>query len=166
MMTWLVLAVAPAAVLPPPPPAPVRVPPPIFQESRDELLSRKATIEVDIRAGGQELWSGPMRLAGRVPATFSRQKSDAPADDCAAEENRYSGVRSSLSVNLSLMSYGAGKSGFRLTVNWDRPADVNGCGGRDASRSVGLTQTFNLEPGQETSLTGDGGLTIRLRRRD
>jgi hypothetical protein len=137
------------------------------QEARQELLSKKASFDVDVRAGGQELWSGPMRLNGRTPASFSRQKSDAAVGDCAPVEGySYRGVRSSLSVNLNMNVFEGSKTGFRLSINWERPGDANGCGGQDGTRTIGLTQSFSLEPGQEASFSGDGGLTVRLRRRD
>lgn len=177
MIATLALTAAAAVALPsaPPPIAEgVRTPPPVFQPvvpaprlAREEMMNRKASLDVDVRAGGQELWSGPMRLTGRAPASFSRQKSDAPVGDCPLVDGySYRGVRSSLSVSLNMSAFEGRKEGFRLSISWERPGEASGCGGQDGTRTIGLTQSFNLEPGQEASFSGDGGLTVRLRRRD
>ncbi|PXA85016.1 hypothetical protein DMC47_38415 [Nostoc sp. 3335mG] len=121
---------------------------------------------VEIRAGGSLLWAGPMRVAERSSAMFNQQKNDAPRTECTLDQPEYFGVaRSSLSVNLSVVRYGANASGYQIRVSWEHPAADSGCDGERSTRSVGIQQSFQLEPGRETSISGDGGLAVTIRRR-
>ena len=158
-------AVAPVLSAPSPPPV-VLLPPTLALSGIPSVL---ATLDVELRADGEVLWSGPMRVSNRSGAGFNRQKYDAPANACVTDEISYSpnSVRSSLSVNINMPRIDPNNYGFEVRVNWDRPGRQADCNDiRRGTRTIALTERFALAPKAGTVLTGDGGLTVRIRRRD
>jgi len=123
------------------------------------------TFDVDVRLGNEILWSGPMRVSQGAQAQFTRNKSDAPAVQCADTAFRYGNDVTTLSVRLSRQGSQPGEDRFQLTANWSRPGAENGCPNETGTRTIGLTQTFLLAANGELTVTGDGGLSVRLRRR-
>jgi len=152
-------------------PADVPVPPPIHAVSDYPRATRATPLppvqfEVEVRSGNDILWSGPMRVAESLPANFNRQKLDAPDVACPPYAGR-NGQRSSLSVSLSTSGRAVPDQRFALRVTWERPSlgAERSCEPQQGTRTVGLNQSFDLAPGQSTTITGDGGFSITIRRR-
>jgi hypothetical protein len=164
-MPPVLLALLAASV--PPPVTTVWTPPPPGPHIFGMGSSLPATdFDVEVRAGHDLLWSGSMRVSGAQAASFSRQKSDAPPGDCPAGPIGYGGgERSALSITLASFRVDATNSRFRFTLNWERPGQSGQCAGAGSARTVGLSESFDLAPGQSRTLTGDGGLVVQLHRR-
>jgi hypothetical protein len=123
------------------------------------------TIDVEVRAAGEALWSGQMRVSGRSGASFSRQQSNAGAAGCEPVEGYYeSSARTSLSINMSSTRRSSNTEGIDVRVNWDRPSEADSCQGRRGTRSVAIQETVIIKQGDTVTVTGDGGLTIKLHR--
>lgn len=155
-----IAATAPIVAAPPPPPIL------IAPTSPGRPIGPPVTFDVDIRLGNEVLWSGPMRVSQGAAAQFTRTKSDAPAVQCTDAALRYvSSDVTSLSVRLSRQASPQGEDRFQLTANWSRPGGENGCPNEQGTRTIGLTQSFVLSANSDLTVAGDGGLSIRLRRR-
>jgi hypothetical protein len=165
------------------PPSPVRVlpsaPPPIVitTPQRAAMVSvprvtisdlqrgEPYTIDVLVRAGDAELWTGSLAVGGNgSPSTFRREQSEA-GPHCSSPLGYRSNVQTSLNVQLAASrDYESGASRVSLTVRWSRPG-VGGCPLPAGARTVELSETVPLAPGQTATVAGDAGLTVRLRRR-
>lgn len=109
-----------------------------------------------------------MRTSNRQQATFNRQKSDVPPNNCGLQSARTGGMqRSSLSVTLGFDGYRTRPEGdvFQIRVTWERPGDSAECEATQGLRTIGVTETFAVEPGKDVTINGDGGLSIRIHRR-
>ncbi|WBO24175.1 hypothetical protein [Sphingomonas abietis] len=165
LLSLTTVAVAPA----PPPPPPMVLPSPV--SPRFSAMSRdpgpSILFDVEVRAGGDLLWNGPMRVNGITGSSVNRSKSDAPSVTCPTVAGYDQGVRSSLSVNLSEVRFGDPDADrFQLRVALDRPGGTaDGCvDGERSSRSVGMTENLHMTAGETRTLEGDGGLQIKLHR--
>ncbi|MDO6413201.1 hypothetical protein Q4F19_02285 [Sphingomonas sp. BIUV-7] len=123
-----------------------------------------ATYDVDVRLGSAPLWSGPMRVSDYNGASFSQEKTDGSAADCAADRRGGGQERSSLLIRLSGRGIGD-RSITQLTITVMRPGAVGRCEDQASTRTVGLTESFAIEPGQDVRIEGDGGLSVRVHRR-
>ncbi|MET1754750.1 hypothetical protein ABVV53_04655 [Novosphingobium sp. RD2P27] len=152
-----------ATVAPPLPLAPSQS---TVQRHPTRPVSQTMTYDVELRSDAELLWSGQMRVSERMGATFSQQQQNAAPLNCMSPEI-YGEVheRSVVSINLSPMSRFPATGALNVRVTWERPGSGAGCPARMGSRSVSITQILALQEGQQQTLTGDGGLTIRLRRR-
>ena len=147
---------------------PVPAPPPIVALPRVDPASSAppVTFDVEVRAGGEVQWSGPMRVSGQSPASFSRNKSDAAEALCPSPVYPGASARTSLSVTLTSRRVAPDRIGYNLRVSWDRPGPVaDACLAPQSTRTVALTQNVAIEPGQSVTVNGDGGLSVTLRRR-
>jgi hypothetical protein len=151
---------------PSPPPAPASAfAAPIIVGSGSRIPLPASDMAIEIRAKGDLLWAGSLHVNGDSTAMFNQQKADAPKTECALSEPEYTGTsRSSLMVTLRAIRYGQDKSGYQLSVTWEHPTGSLGCEGERGSRTVGLQQSFRLDPEQETTISADGGLTANIRR--
>lgn len=145
-------------------------PPPVFIPSARMMASPASrgpivTLDVEVRGGGELLWSGQLRVTNRSGASFTRQQSSASPTICVADEYGDNSDRSSLSVNLTTVRQSPAGSGVEIRASWERPSDDPDCKTRRSTRTVGLVETILVEPGREQVVNGDGGLSIRVRRR-
>lgn len=142
-------------VTPPAPPAP-----PMARREIERFL-----VDVEIRAGGELLWSGPLRVASGQPSTFRRDSSEPAAQSCA---DVYGSGAQQNSLQFSITpSWQPGPDPQRAMVllRWGRPG-ANPCVGRSGgARSVELSDSVLLAAGQWATVTGDAGLVLRIRRR-
>ena len=144
------------AVTPPAPPPLVRIASPV--EARIVV-----PVRVRVMAGGQLLLDDTMRIASNFGASFSQNRSEAPATPCSA--NRYYGSqRHSLNVQLNLRDGLPDSTAVSVSVNWQRPSITEGCG-PEGTRAVSLTESVPLAPGESKTVRGDAGLTVTLSRR-
>lgn len=145
-------------------------PPPVVVSTAGRMAPSRqegeaVDFDVEIKAGDQSLWSGPMRVSNRVSATFNSDKHDASTEICVNDPSDFgSGNRSRLSVTLRMLPYGDRRDLFALTLSWEHPSSDRHCNRDMATRTVGLTENFTLGAGQETRLRGDGGLVVHIRR--
>ncbi len=146
--------------------AAVAMPPPIFIPASRRASGPIVTMDVEVRGGGEVLWNGQLRVSDRTGASFTRQQSGATPTACAGLETYGdTSERSSLSVNLSTVRQATANASVEIRVSWDRPSGDSDCASRRSTRSVGIVETVSLEPGRDQTISGDGGLSIRLRRR-
>jgi hypothetical protein len=121
-------------------------------------------IHVRVTAGNQILFDDTLRVARSVGASFSQSRSEAPETVCPTPRYYGGDNRNSLNVSLYLREDVDGTSGVNVSVNWQRPSDMVQCGA-DGSRSVSLSQSLPLAPGQSATVRGDAGLAVTLIRR-
>jgi hypothetical protein len=122
-------------------------------------------IEVDASAEGKTLWRGSLRIGAPGGATFQRSLTEAAPEGCATSgEAAYSGIRDSFRVQLSA-GYSREEEGPRqnFTVEWHRPSDQ--CANGVTTRTVQLSGTLQLKPGESVTVDGDAGLKMRFSRR-
>ncbi|PAX07090.1 hypothetical protein [Sphingomonas lenta] len=157
--------------------APILAPPPIVQVAtpappprivaraalHHEPATRPFTVHVDVQAEGRTLWSGPLRVARGSGSTIRHEQSEPPETSCGVDAG-YLRIRSTgLSINLSVAHHGDGAEALSATVRWTKPSGA-GCPHLGGTRTVELTDVVRLAPGATVTLSGDGGLTARLRR--
>jgi hypothetical protein len=122
-------------------------------------------VEVDASAGGRPLWHGNLRISERTGASFQRTLSEAPPETCAASSGMsYPGFRDSFSVNINPSSEERGIQRQNVRVEWQRPSED--CAGGSIQRTVQVSGIVQLIPGKPATVQGDGGLVVRLTRRD
>ena len=165
MIIILLAAQAAAAkIAPPEPRIYVPVPPPVYITTPAERFEPvRFSVYVDVRAAGEPLWSGPLRVGGGYGQTSVRREQSEPGDAaCGTGERAASPVATSFTLSLS----GRGREDrvVLVSVRWSRPGDQP-CGLGPNTRTVELSATVDLAPGGTATLTGDGGLSVRLRRR-
>ncbi|HEU4961310.1 MAG TPA: hypothetical protein VFT56_12990 [Sphingomonas sp.] len=148
------------------------VPPPVAITTRATLPPRTAPasatapalFDVEVSAGGERLWTGQMRTAADVAATYTRTTVDAPPERCPAGIASYeTSYRTSLQISLGGVGSGV-LTTFRLRVSWERPSDGRDCANR-GTQTTSRSEVFDLAPGATHVATGDGGLVVRLVRR-
>lgn len=153
-----VTAVATLHQDPPPPPIAIRAVPVVVEPSA------VAPIRVRVAVGTQTLFDDELRVGRGSGASYSESRSEAPSIDCSADRYYGGGDRSSLSVQLYLRDEVQTGPAVNLNVTWQRPASTNVCP-NEGTRSVSLTQTVPLAPGQSATVRADGGLSVTLSRR-
>ncbi len=121
-------------------------------------------IAVLVTAGNRVLFSGTLRVASGSGASYSENRSEAPLMTCPTLRPYEATERSSLSIQMYLRDNSAVGNGVNVSVNWQRPAPGGACG-NDGTRSVQLSQTVQLQPGQNARIEGDAGLVVTLSRR-
>jgi len=128
------------------------------------VAARPATFDIDVRGDGVRVWSGVLRPATDMTATFTETIVNAPPTPCPATVNRYdAGYRTSLRLNVQMLA--AGPDGpFRLTASWERPDDDRDCDNLSAE-TISKSETFSLAVGQHHQISADGGLEIGVTRR-
>lgn len=155
---------APVPRVPAAPPVPMvrtaTVPPPIYVHDRSSPAAR-FTVEAEVRGGDAVLWSGPLRVGGSYNQTSIRREQSEPGDTECGPGRGVAPITTSL--NLTLNARGE-QDQVLVNVRWSRPGD-RPCAPGPNSRTVELAGTVDLPPGGTATLTGDGGLVVRLRRR-
>ncbi len=127
-----------------------------------------ASFDIEVRAGGEVLWSGPMRVSRLVAGRFERRKTEAPAASCGDGGTSRVNAAENTTLSVNVQRYlGApiDDAAFTLSVTWVRPGEGDACGGGRATLTSGISQQLRLAPGQSLTINGDSGLTVRLRRR-
>jgi hypothetical protein len=150
---------------PPAPPAPapslhMRYPPQFSSAPRERYM-----VDVEIRGEGQVLWSGELRLATNQQTSVRRDLTQPGATACS--EPRLGSVeRTGLDLVLTPRAWSEADAGVEMTLRWGRPSG-NACANFDgvSARTVELRDTIRLAPGQWVTVSGDAGLTLRIRRR-
>jgi hypothetical protein len=119
-------------------------------------------LEVEVRAGAEILWSGSLRAGPSRAASYTREISQAPEGDCSRPSYGRDSESSSLRLTLSPQLR---DGGLRIGVGarWQRPSG-GGCE-QPGSRTVELSEIVDLPSSNWHTINGDGGLTVRLRRR-
>ena len=114
---------------------------------------------------GRSLWTGTLRLGGQYGnASFSQSKNEY-AEPCPGEPfagGRANSANHQLRFNLNRRNWQQQPNEFGVNVTWVRP--LNSCEGQ-GSNTVGFERTVTVQRGQQVSITGQGGLSIRLARR-
>jgi hypothetical protein len=137
------------------PPAPMLVSP-----AREPIAPSQ--LDVRVTAGRELLWEGSLRV-GVTGGTYRQDLTQAPEEPCLSGSPNGLQLRSGFVVSITRLRYGRPSNQHQLTVNWSRPSDSESCTNNGA-RTVELRQTINLDPGQEVTLEGDAGLSVRIRR--
>lgn len=166
-MLLALLAATQAAPAPPvrvAPPAPVvrttRIPPPVYVHDLNGPAAR-FTVEAEVRGGDAVLWSGPLRVGGSYNQTSVRREQSEPGDTECGSGRGVAPISTSFSLTLNARGE---QDQVLVNVRWSRPGD-RPCAPGPNSRTVELAGTVDLPPGGTATLTGDGGLVVRLRRR-
>lgn len=120
-------------------------------------------IEVDASANGKTLWRGSLRMGAPAGASFQRTLTEAPPEGCATGDTDHSGIRDSFRVQLNARSRNEDAPQQNFSVEWQRPSDQ--CANGLVAKSVELTGTLQLKPGQSITVEGDAGLVVRFTRR-
>lgn len=142
------------------PPAPIITPSARSQAYRDRETGPPAIL--DIRVSGEDgfAWRDTLRVAHRAPASVTQSRTEAPSGRCPAEIQYDYGVRANFTITVNVRS----TSNFSVSIDWTRPASLDGCTAA-GSRTVRLSQTVELAPGQSVMLEGDAGLKVEIKRR-
>jgi hypothetical protein len=157
------------AVVPPPIITPTAPPAPPAPSQYTGLAEREAmrpeTLELRVATDEGLLWQGPLRV-GLNGAAISQERREAVAEQCIGQSGYSAGLQTNFSVSVSrLFRTGSGRAmSYSVSVRWTRPGSGDGCATL-GSRTVQLEQKVELEPGRETILRGDAGLTVTIRRR-
>lgn len=125
--------------------------------------SERSTVDVEVRAGAELLWSGPMVVATNQGSSFTRRLAEPAPDECTPSGYGQQ-VENSLTVQLTPRRQSQGDDALGVSVRWGRSLPGT-CPLGTSSRSVELSETVALVPGRAVTLTGDGNLLVRLRRR-
>lgn len=120
-------------------------------------------VRIRVTAAGRELFNDTLRVTRNASASYQESRSEAPESVCTGERYYSSQERYSLNINLYLRDETPPGPAVNVSVNWQRPSVNVFCGG-EGSRSVQLTQTVPLAPGQSTTIEGDAGLTVTVSR--
>jgi hypothetical protein len=123
-----------------------------------------APIRVHVVADNRTLFDDELKVGRSSGASYNESRSEAANIDCSADRYYGGGDRSSLSVQLYLRDEVQTGPAVNLSITWQRPASTGVCP-NEGTRSVSLTQTVPLAPGQSATLRGDGGLVVTLSRR-
>jgi hypothetical protein len=156
---------APQQIPPSPPVWPTITPSPAGGGRWPQIRpSQRYTIDVDASAAGNTLWRGSLRVGAPSGASFQRTLTEAPPEGCATGgELSYPGVRDSFRVQLNASSRDDETPRQSFTVEWQRPSDQ--CTSGVTTRTVQLSGSLQLKPGQSVTVEGDAGLTLRFSRR-
>jgi hypothetical protein len=122
-------------------------------------------LEIRAVSGSEKLWEGRLRV-GQTGASLIQYIDQAEPPGCPASDHPRS-VHQTVHVSLQrwkLSTTPAGAFNYQLRVSWQRPNSPRGCLSEGA-RTVEISQGVDLKPGQETTLKGDVGLVVWVRRR-
>jgi hypothetical protein len=171
----LLIAAAPAPVVAAPPIIRVESPP-LPSEYRErmerqrverELIQQRqrrsrATVAVEVSAGGQSLWSGTLRVGYPMGASVERSLTQALPVDCVVDENAgYRAGRNSFRLGLNNPQFPDRQVRMSFNVSWQRPAET--CADAQFTRSVELSGSIQLDDGESVTVQGDAGLVAKFR---
>src|SRR5215211_6527825 len=120
-------------------------------------------LAIRISSPAGPLWQGTLRVAMNQGASYSQSLSQASTELCPAGVPYDRSERSSVSFNIYAQNYGQGRPSYRLDVSWGRPIVDANCG-ESGTRTVQITQSVTLDPGQTATIEGDAGLRVELSR--
>ncbi len=121
------------------------------------------SIDVDLRAGSQPLWSGTLRIGTpHGSANFSQSKNEY-ADPCPGEAGNNS-RSASYNLNFYINHRYSQDSANEFDVNVQLLRPQSACPGRGTD-TAGFQRSVVLEPGRTAMLSGPEGLSIKLTRR-
>jgi hypothetical protein len=168
MLRLLLLPFLQTAPVTPPPPPITPPAPPASPAYSAPIASRygampveRFTVDVEVKAGGELLWSGALRVSSANQTSFRREIVEAPIEPCTTTDYGIGAAQSSLNLTLQAQR---GTDMLSVSTRWGRPGD-SGCGPRGSTRTVELSDNIKLTPGRWSELQGDGGLVVRVRRR-
>jgi hypothetical protein len=161
-MLLFLLATAPMIVVASP--APIQAAPSGLVRPVSPRAFSTGVYDVDVRLGSTPLWSGQMRVSDGNGASFNQEKTDGSTVDCTPEQRGGGQDRSSFTIRLNPRGY-TDRSIMQLAVTVVRPGTATRCEDQGSTRTLGLTQVFAIEPGQDVRIAGDSGLAVRLHRR-
>jgi hypothetical protein len=126
-------------------------------------MQRLISIDVEVRGGREQIWAGNLRIRGNGNSgNYNQSKRDA-GDPCPGADERSAQRTNDLRVTISRSYSDEGQDRFSVGATWTRPQDA--CPDGAGSRSVSFQQSVVLKSGETRELTGDGGLLVRLTRR-
>lgn len=137
------------------------------QRQKRELIQQRqrrsrATVAVEVSAGGQSLWSGTLRVGYPMGASVERSLTQALPVDCVVDENGgYRAGRNSFRLGLNNPQFPDKQVRMSFNVSWQRPAET--CADAQFTRSVELSGSIQLEDGESVTVQGDGGLVAKFR---
>ena len=122
------------------------------------------TMAVEIRVGDSKLWSGTLRIGPKYGnASFSQSRNEAaescPSDKSSPGKTTFS--NQSLNFNISRRSWQQEPDKFNVNVNWTQP--IPACEG-EGTDTLGLYRVVDIPRGSTVSVTGGGGVTVKLTR--
>ena len=122
------------------------------------------TVEIDIRAGGRELWSGTLTLGPQYGnASFNQSKNEF-VQPCARKpsgSNHSSNSNTSLNFNMSRANWQQQPDQFNVNFSWTRPLPP--CDGRGTD-TFGFNRMVEIGPGGSVTIEGVGGVVARISR--
>lgn len=129
-------------------------------------LQEIVTLDIEVTGGGERLWSGTLRVNSQQNADYRATLQQARPACAGADPTRniYNGEQNQLSVSISRRGWGRDIDGFMAQVNWTRP--LNSCETGAGQATVGFNREFVLRPQAVTQLAGDGGLVVKIARRN
>ena len=121
------------------------------------------TIAVDLRASGEPLWSGTLRIGGRYGNAGFNQSKNEFAEPCAGKPSAYENASSNrqLNFNISRRNPQQDPDQFYVYVNWTQP--LAACEGEETN-TFGFNRVIELPAGKTVSIEGAGGLVVKLTR--
>ncbi len=110
------------------------------------------------------LWQGTLRVASNQGASYSQNLSQASPTNCPANAPYDRSERSSINFNVYVQNSGEYGPIYRIDASWGRPTAEEGCGER-GTRTVQVSKTLALDPGETGVVEGDAGLRVEVTRR-
>lgn len=110
------------------------------------------------------LWQGMLRVASNQGASYSQNLSQASPTNCPANAPYDRSERSSINFNVYVQNSGEYGPIYRIDASWGRPTAEEGCGER-GTRTVQVSKTLALDPGETGVVEGDAGLRVEVTRR-
>ena len=135
-----------------------RIGPPVAVESRIDDLA----VRVGSPAG--VLWQGSLRVAQNQGASYSQNLSQASPALCPNPSPYDRSERSSITFNVYVQNSGEFGPIYRVDASWGRPMGEEGCG-EQGTRTVQVSKTLALDPGETGVVEGDAGLRVEVTRR-
>ncbi|MBV1917504.1 MAG: hypothetical protein KUG65_05515 [Sphingomonadaceae bacterium] len=121
------------------------------------------TIDIELSSGGERLWSGSLRLAApHGSASYSQSKNEFAGICPGKGDQRNVSSNENLRLNINRRYSNQQVDQFSVTVNWTRP--VAACNG-GGTNTIGFQRPVELPLGGSATVSGAGGLLVRLTRR-
>jgi hypothetical protein len=126
--------------------------------------SPAAVLDIRVSSEGGVLLEDSLRVGPQGGASVTQSRSEAAAAGCAPPLSYERSIGTNFRLNVQPTGGTAARAHYRVDVSWTRPGSGQGCT-QDGSRTATLQQSVDLASGQEVTLRGDAGLTVRIRRR-
>ena len=120
------------------------------------------TIGIRITSPEGELWRGTVRVGRNTSSSYHQSLSQPPANACPANEE--SDRSESRSLNFSVYAPESDRGPqYNVNVSWARPTVGANCRG-SGTRTVQISDTLELKPGERRVIEGDAGLRVEVSR--